>query len=208
MTTDQTIGAIILCGGRSVRMGSDKAWLKAGNKPFLSRIVRVADTVLQPVVVVAADQQTLPELPKHIHVVRDELPNAGPLIGCLSGLDALLAARPDANSFFLLSVDMPGVGTELLSELMARRKPERALVICEGTRPFPFPGIYPASLRDRLSEKITGGERRLQALLKCAPLDEVPADDLRSIHPGRAGLQNINTPEDYQRLTKDFGDHQ
>ena len=58
-------GAIILCGGKSSRMGRDKATLPFGPELMLQRVVRLIGEVvsLENVVVVAAPNQLLPELP-------------------------------------------------------------------------------------------------------------------------------------------------
>lgn len=54
-------GGIILCGGKSTRMGSPKALLAFGPETMLQRVVRLLVTVISPIVVVAAPQQSLPE---------------------------------------------------------------------------------------------------------------------------------------------------
>ena len=55
---------IVLCGGRSTRMGVPKATLPFGNETMLQRVVRLLHTVVSPVIVVAARDQVLPELRK------------------------------------------------------------------------------------------------------------------------------------------------
>ena len=57
------IAGIILCGGRSTRMGTSKALLPFGGETMLQRIVRLLGTVASPLVVVAAAGQPLPNLP-------------------------------------------------------------------------------------------------------------------------------------------------
>ena len=65
-------GGIILCGGKSTRMGSPKAWLPFGPETMLQRVVRLLGTVVSPIVAVAAPEQSLPELPAEVIVTRDE----------------------------------------------------------------------------------------------------------------------------------------
>ena len=58
------VGAIVLCGGMSRRMGRPKAWLPFGpDEVMLQRVVRLVREVVGPVVVVAAPEQELPMLP-------------------------------------------------------------------------------------------------------------------------------------------------
>src|SRR6516162_8765549 len=83
------IGGIVLCGGRSERMGRPKAWLPFGDELLLPRVVRLLRQAVDPVVVVAAPDQDVPPLPDGVAVVRDEAKGRGPLQGLAAGLAAL-----------------------------------------------------------------------------------------------------------------------
>src|SRR6516162_4527927 len=82
-------GAVVLCGGESRRMGQPKAWLPFGPERMLQRVVRLVGTVAQPIVVVAAPGQSLPELPAGVAIVRDPVAGRGPLQGLAAGLAGL-----------------------------------------------------------------------------------------------------------------------
>src|SRR3954470_24221016 len=84
-----TPGAVILCGGRSRRMGVAKATLPFGPEALLQRVVRLAGEACGPIVVVAAAGQDLPALPEGVVVVRDAVADLGPLPGLAAGLAAL-----------------------------------------------------------------------------------------------------------------------
>src|SRR3982750_1451674 len=60
------IGGVILCGGKSSRMGYPKALLPFGPELMLQRMVRLLGEVVSPIVVVAAPEQELPELPPDV----------------------------------------------------------------------------------------------------------------------------------------------
>src|SRR5690242_16558381 len=99
-----TAGGIVLCGGRSSRMGVPKATLPFGPETMLQRVVRLLGTVVSPVVVVAAREQALPELPHGITVTRDEREQKGPLEGLRAGLRALPSSVGIA---YVTSCDVP-----------------------------------------------------------------------------------------------------
>ena len=83
-------GAVILCGGQSSRMGRDKATLPFGPELMLQRVIRIIAGVVEStaIVIVAAPDQILPDLPKNVIVTRDEHPGRGPLEGLAGGLRA------------------------------------------------------------------------------------------------------------------------
>src|SRR6185436_10190434 len=97
-------GGIVLAGGKSTRMGTSKALLPFGPETMLQRVVRLLGTVVAPIVVVAASDQTLPELPADTIVTRDEREGRGPLEGLRAGLKAL-PSRVDAA--YVTSCDVP-----------------------------------------------------------------------------------------------------
>src|SRR6202030_4816740 len=99
-----TAAGIVLCGGRSTRMGVPKATLPFGSETMLQRVVRLLGTVVSPVVVVAAREQSLPELPEDVAVTRDEREQRGPLEGLRAGLSAL---PKSADIAYVTSCDVP-----------------------------------------------------------------------------------------------------
>src|SRR5262249_46705602 len=84
-------GAIILCGGKSSRMGRDKATLPFGPELMLQRVVRLVSEAidLKNLVVVAAPNQSVPELPPEGTVVYDPVEFRGPLQGLATGLNEM-----------------------------------------------------------------------------------------------------------------------
>src|SRR5438045_1179144 len=99
-----TSGAIVLCGGKSTRMGTSKALLPFGPETMLQRVVRILHEFVSPVVVVSAVNQPLPALPADVIVTRDEHEGRGPLEGLRAGLNAL---PPDIDAAYVTSCDVP-----------------------------------------------------------------------------------------------------
>lgn len=85
---------LVLAGGRSQRMGRDKAWLAVDGRPALSRVVAAGrDAGVDRIVVVGSPGQPLPPLPPGVTRVDDpaERTHEGPLSGLAAGLEALAA---------------------------------------------------------------------------------------------------------------------
>ncbi len=110
------IGGVVLCGGKSSRMGRPKAWLPFGGEFMLQRAVRVLSEVVEPIVVVAARGQDVPPLPSEVTLVRDEIDEKGPLAGLAAGL-AALAGRCDA--VYLSACDVPFLKPEFVSRVVS-----------------------------------------------------------------------------------------
>src|SRR5687767_5196010 len=98
------LAGIVLCGGKSTRMGVPKATLPFGPETMLQRVVRLLGTVVSPIVVVAAKEQSLPALPDAVTVTRDEREARGPLEGLRAGLKALPESVAAA---YVTSCDVP-----------------------------------------------------------------------------------------------------
>src|SRR5947208_596312 len=102
--TAPSYAGVVLCGGRSSRMGTAKALLPFGPELMLQRVVRLVGEVVGPIVVVAAPGQELPPLGDEVTIVRDRRENHGPLEGLAVGLAALPAAITAA---YVTSCDVP-----------------------------------------------------------------------------------------------------
>jgi molybdopterin-guanine dinucleotide biosynthesis protein A len=95
---------IILCGGKSRRMGRPKVMLPFGPETMLQRVVRLLGQAVDVTVVVATAGQELPELPSAVVLARDRRPDRGPLEGLAAGLGAL---GDRAELAFLCGCDVP-----------------------------------------------------------------------------------------------------
>src|SRR5581483_8650343 len=109
------VGGVVLCGGKSQRMGRPKAWLPFGSELMLQRLARLVGEAVAPVVVVAASGQELPPLPADVQIVRDAEEGRGPLQGLAAGLQALR----DADAVYVSSGDVPFLRPALVRRLVA-----------------------------------------------------------------------------------------
>ncbi len=109
-------GAIVLCGGRSRRMGRSKAWLPFGPERLLPRVVRLVGEAVGPLVVVAGPKEELPELPAGTLLVRDQREGIGPLAGLDAGLDAIDTA---ATLVYVTATDAPFLAPGWIAGLAA-----------------------------------------------------------------------------------------
>jgi molybdopterin-guanine dinucleotide biosynthesis protein A len=210
MSADARLAAIVLAGGRSRRMGTDKAHVRLAGEPMLVRVVRSVAAAAAHLVVVAAADQALPELPAGVEVARDARPDRGPLEGLRAGLQALAARGAPAEAVFLCAADMPLLVPELPLRLLALWRAQSeprapALVVGTPGRVQPLLGIYAPAVLGDVDAQLATGDRSLRALL--ARLGAVVADDaalladaaLAAADPRLDSLAGVNTPEERSR---------
>lgn len=197
---------IILCGGRSSRMGAPKALLPFGPERMLQRVVRLLGEAVEIVVVVAAAEQELPELPREVIVSRDELPHRGPLAGLAGGLDAL-AGRSEL--VYLTGCDVP-----LLSRAFVRRMIELAHdydaavpVELRGAekRYHPLAAVYRATVQQQVARLLAADRLRLFDLFQLVRTRDVSLEELEAIDPGVKSLRNLNHPHEYLAALAEAG---
>jgi molybdopterin-guanine dinucleotide biosynthesis protein A len=150
---------------------------------MVEQIVSTLEARCQPVFVIAAPGQPLPEL--SATVLRDEVRGVGPLLATARGLRA--AADAGAERAFVCAADMPLMTTDLIDEL-ARHLGADVVLPWDG-RDHYLAGVYRTSLVDRIDKLVTAGERSMRALV-----DSVNTQ--RIVMPESAALKNVNTPAD------------
>lgn len=196
---------IVLCGGHSRRMGTDKAWLPFGAETMLQRVVRILQEAVEPVIVVAAATTLLPELPADVRIVFDRYPERGPLEGLAAGLAALADVSVSSNSTtakiaaaFVTSCDAP-----LLLPGFVRRMVELlesadvAVPKVEG-RLHPLAAVYRLTVLPDVERRLAADQLRLTELVDDLRARIVVPEELREIDPQLQSLRNVNDQEAYR----------
>jgi molybdopterin-guanine dinucleotide biosynthesis protein A len=192
-------GGIVLCGGRSSRMGRAKHLLPFGEQTMLQVVVETLRSVVSPVVVVRAEGQELPELLDDVLVAEDEEPHLGPLAGLCTGLTAL-AER--CESAFVASCDAPLLKREVIQYLIASRGDRDAAVVRDGTNFHVLAAVYSLRLLPPIRERLRDRRLRLRELIDASDDRIVDAHDIRRLDPELHSFRNANTPDEYAELLR------
>jgi molybdopterin-guanine dinucleotide biosynthesis protein A len=195
-------GGIVLCGGRSTRMGRPKHLLPFGPETLLQRVVRRMQEVVSPVVVVAAADQELPSLPEDVLVGRDDVEGRGPLGGLAKGLALMSSHRPAA---FVSSCDAPFLEPAFIRRMLAELGEHDLAIPREASYYHPLAAVYRVSLEKSVRELIAANRLRPFFLIESCQAKIVDVEDLRDVDPQLATLRNTNHPEDYEQALKDAG---
>jgi molybdopterin-guanine dinucleotide biosynthesis protein A len=183
-----------LCGGRSSRMGLAKLALPFGPELMLERIVRLLGEVCQPIVVVAAPQQDLPELPAGVIITRDRREGRGPL----EGLSAGLAALPDeVEAAYATSCDVPLLVPAFVERMFDLLGDHAACVPATGGFQHPLAAVYRASLVDVIEQLLASDRMRPAFLFDTVSTRRVDEQELIDVDPQLSTLENLNHPADY-----------
>ncbi|WP_182346825.1 molybdenum cofactor guanylyltransferase [Tomitella gaofuii] len=183
---------VVLAGGRSRRMGRDKATMAWGGATMLESVVAVLRARLPQAFVVTADGQHVP-LPAGAEVVVDSVPDQGPLRGLEAGLHAGGAAGyPWA---FVVATDMPLITVGVLDLLLAGTAagdPD-AVIAVVGGRDQPLAGVYRTGLAAGIDATIGSGVRSMHRFLEHVRVRRIVLGgaDARAVF-------NVNTPADAQ----------
>ncbi len=200
-------GAIILCGGKSSRMGRDKATLQFGPELMLQRVVRLVSQIVAPerIAIVAAPNQSLPELPASVLVARDMHQDRGPLEGLVTGFRAL---DDRADAIYATACDVPLLVPAFVERMFELLDDYEIAVPFDGEYHHPLAAIYLPVVLPRVQRLLDSGRMRPRFLFDEARTREVPVDDLRFVDPQLSTLENLNFEHDYLTAlaTAGFGD--
>ena len=189
-------GAIVLCGGKSSRMGRDKATLPFGPELMLQRVIRLLGEVVEThqIVVVAAPGQSLPELPAGVTVAHDDRAERGPLQGLAAGLRAI-ADRADA--VYVTSCDVPLLVPGFVRCMFELLGDHDIAVPRDGQHHHPLAAVYRPSVLAHVQRLLDADRLRPRFLFDEVHSREILTEELRSVDPQLTTLENLNSPEDY-----------
>ena len=177
--------AIVLCGGRSSRMGRAKAWLPWRGRPMVAHVVDSlrAGRAVDEVVVVSSAELDLP--PLEARVVRDRAPALGPLAGIREGL-----AHMKAELAYVTSTDAPFLTPRFVRAVLAHG--DAAAPEVEGFVQT-LAAAYPRRALPFAEELLAANRLRPLHLLEAADYRKLAAAELPDIE----SIRGFNTPEEY-----------
>ena len=198
----ELVGGVVLCGGKSTRMGVPKAALPFGPETMLQRVVRLLSDVVSQIVVVAAVDQELPALPSGMIVTRDEREARGPLEGLRAGLKAL---PETVNAAYVTGCDVP-----LLEPAFVQRMVDLlgdhdiAVMEIEGFT-HPLSAVYRRTTLPHIESLLAQDRLRPVFLFDAVRTRRVKPEEMVVADPRLQTLRNLNTRDDYLAALADAG---
>lgn len=190
--------AIILAGGKSTRLGRDKASEMLLGSSLLQHVVSRLEGLVTEAVIVRAQEQVLTaiEAPMPLRVVEDVYAGSGPLGGIYSGLRAI--ATPGALT---VACDMPLLQPALLSQLLALATDEYDAVVPTNDMYLPEPlcAVYTKACLDAVESQIGDGALKVALFLDKVRVRYVPPATWRAWDQEGISFLNVNRDADLQR---------
>lgn len=185
--------AIILAGGKSSRMGFDKAFLKIDGIPLIKRQIKLLKDIFGKIIIVTNNPHRYRR--KGIKVVRDIIPDKGPLGGIYSGLMA-------STSFhnFVVACDMPFMNKALVRYMVKKKGDYDVIVPKIDGRFHPLFAVYSKKCIPAIEILLKQGKLRISNLFpKVKPLFLLKREAER-FDEHLFSFTNINTKKDYYKI--------
>jgi molybdopterin-guanine dinucleotide biosynthesis protein A len=197
-----TFSAVLLAGGKSTRMGRDKAYLQVewegASIPLWERQLAVLQSVTPEKLFISGTRK--PGYPASVAVLEDDWPDVGPLGGIATCL-----SRSKSASLLVLAVDLPLIQPDFLKKLLARSLAGRGVVPTHRNRFEPLIAVYPASALSLAIDLIRERDYALQHFVtKLLENHLIVSYEVEASE--QVQLKNWNTPQDarsFPALTTD-----
>lgn len=190
--TESGITAFVLAGGKSSRMGSDKAFVRLGEETLLSHAMKVASAVAREVRIVGDAKK----FAAFGQVVEDVYRDRGPLGGIHA---ALSSSATDLN--LMLAVDLPSVASNLLVYLLLRARKSAAMVTVPRTGGGlqPLCGAYRRGFAEVAEQSLRDGKNKIDSLFERIETCVIEEDELVRAGFSIEMFRNLNTPEELEQ---------
>lgn len=187
--------AVILAGGQSRRMGTDKAFLAMEGRPLIQRLVERVRALADDVVIVANDPK--PYRRVGARVVGDLVKGAGALGGLHAGLSA--AAHEWAFAF---ACDMPFLNLNLLRHMASLTPGYDAVVPRPNGLEEPLHALYHKRCLTPIARSLAAGDLKVISFLADVRVRYVEEAEIALFDPRHLSFFNANTPEEWEEALR------
>ena len=195
MNNSQRVTGIILAGGKSSRLGRDKAWEDVGGQRIIDRVIGALQSSCDEVLIIGdrPERENELSLPKCIQYRSDELKGRGSIGGLYTGLKA-----SDTLWSLVVACDMPFISRELIRFMLSIISKNRcdAIVPVINGRYQPTHALYNSTCIPFIEKNISSGNFRMDSYFDEIYLEEISEDVINSIQGAELSFFNVNTEDD------------
>jgi molybdopterin-guanine dinucleotide biosynthesis protein A len=180
----------VMAGGKSSRLGRDKALLTLEGETLLERAVRtLQETTAEQIVVGPPERRDQSRVAK---VYQDLYPSSGPLGGIYTALH--FASNP---LVLVVACDMPFLNADLLRLLLSLADGYDVVLPVPDGRGEQLHAVYRTTCQPAIEQQIASGDFKIDRFFDRARVRRVDVEELRQHDPELRSFRNVNTPEDW-----------
>lgn len=183
----------VMAGGRSSRLGRDKALLEAGGETLLARTVRLLSPLCDEVIVIGPPERA--EVVPGVRVAPDERPGVGPLGGIATALRAAGHER-----ILAVATDMPLLNPALLHHLLTVDADADVVIPRVEGRTQQLHAVYSRRCLPVIDEQLARDDFKIDRFFSAVQVHVIEEDEVRSFDPELRSFRNINTEDDWQAV--------
>jgi molybdopterin-guanine dinucleotide biosynthesis protein A len=190
--------SIILAGGKSSRLGQNKALETIGAKSLIQWVVDHLATLGTEIIIATAHGETIPcSSSTEIRIAADLYPGKGPLVGIYSGLIASSCPRA-----IVVGCDMPFLSVGLLDYMLQISSTFDVVVPQTRAKVEPLCAVYSKNCLASIHNLLERDELRLSELINMVKVRYIKEDEINRFDPEHLSFFNVNTQADLARATK------
>ncbi len=199
------VTGVILAGGKSRRMGQNKALLQLGDEPIIGHVIRRMRLVTDELLLITNNHAEYTHLGLPMH--SDRVPDAGALGGIYTGL-----MHASHEVILCVACDSPFLQPKLLTYLvsvlgeddavMPYTQSSRQTPLCRNIILQTLCAVYAKKCLPIIESMLQESELRVHALQERAHIQCIPPEVWQQFDPEGMSFFNINTPDDFERAKK------
>jgi molybdopterin-guanine dinucleotide biosynthesis protein A len=195
LQTQNNITGIILSGGRSLRMGQNKAFIQIEGLPIIERISTLFKQVFREVIIVTNETELFQNLGSKIYT--DIIPNKGALGGLYTGIYYSIFEYS-----FCVACDMPLINKSLVQFLIQNIRGEDVIVPHTKDGLQPLHALYSKNCLNAIKETIELGKYKILDFYSRVKVKIIEEEDFIFLDPSKTSFINVNTPEELTSIRR------
>lgn len=187
---------IILSGGKSLRMGKDKAFIEIEGIPMIERTLNLFKRIFNEILIITNNKNQFFHFNK-VKVYDDLIPSKGALGGLYTGL-----FYSSYDYAFCVGCDMPFLNESIIKFLIQKINNEDIIVPKTKGGLEPLHAIYSKRCLSTIKEMIQQGKSRIIDVYPFLNVKIIEEKEFIDLDPERKSFLNINTPEELEQIKR------
>lgn len=189
------MASIILAGGKSIRLGRDKALEVVAGQYLIEQVIERLSTLGDEIIVVVSHGSSLPDL--RVREAVDVYPDKGPLGGIYTGLKA-----SSSSHSLVVACDMPLLNMDLVRYLLAQSRGFDAVVPHASGNPEPLHAVYSRSCLGSIEAALAENRLQVSGLFDEMKVRYVEEAEIDEFDPEHLSFFNVNSQSDLERARR------